>query len=148
MKKILTTVICLISSWTIFCQGVVYVDPITITPEEQSRAFNSKDVFSVSIDKLPPQTISINSGGKFPGLDTGKPHTVVIKRNGKPEASFKFDFKSRGSDQLRLWFRTQYQTWQLCKADRERLSATQQELKNMLWTDHFNLTSITSLQDL
>jgi hypothetical protein len=110
MKKILTTTVCLISSWTIFCQGVVYIDPITVTPEEQSRAFNPKDVFTVSINKLPPQTISINSGGKFSGLDTEKTHTVVIKRNGKAEAAFKFNFKSRGSEQLRLWFRTQYQT--------------------------------------
>jgi hypothetical protein len=146
MKKILTTTVCLISSWTIFCQGVVYIDPITVTPEEQSRAFNPKDVFTVSIDKLPPQTISINSGGKFSGLDTEKTHTVVIKRNGKAEAAFKFNFKSRGSEQLRLWFRTQYQTWQLSKARSKQPSVVQQELKNMLWTNHFNMTSITSLQ--
>jgi hypothetical protein len=97
--------------------------------------------FTVSIDKLLPQTISINSGGKFSGLDTEKTHTVVIKRNGKVEAAFKFNFKSRGSEQLRLWFRTQYQTWQLSQAGCKHPSVAQQELKNMIWTDHFNLTT-------
>ncbi len=146
MKKILATIICLLGSWTIFSQGVVYIDPITITPEEQSRAFNPKDVFTVSIDKLPPQTISTSSGGKFSGLDTGKHHIVELKRNGKAEAAFKFNFKSQGSEHLRLWFRTQYQTWQLDKAEREYPSDAPQELKNMRWTDHFSVTSITSLQ--
>lgn len=146
MRKIFATIICLLGLWTVFSQGIVYIDPITITPEEQSRAFNPKDVFTVSIDKLPPQTISINSGGKFSGLDIRKLHIVVIKRNGKAEAAFKFNFKSQGSEQLRLWIRTQYQTWQLGTAGREYSSDAERELKNMQWTDHFSATNIASLQ--
>ena len=103
--------------------GMVCVDPISITPEEQSQAFNPSDTFAVAIDKLPPQTITTNACGGFTNLDVNADHLVVIKRNGKPEASFKFNFKAKGSDHLRLWFRTQYQTWQLRNSGRKHKCA-------------------------
>jgi hypothetical protein len=99
--------------------GTVCVDPVTITPEEQSRAFNPTDTFVVAIDSLPTQMINTNTWGVFTNLDVTIEHIVVIKRNGKPEASFRFNFKTEGSDHLRLWFRTQYQTWQLWKPGRK-----------------------------
>ena len=103
--------------------GMICVDPISITPEEQSQAFNPSDTFTVTIDKLPPQTITTNACGVFTNLDVNADHLVVIKRNGKPEASFTFDFKTKGRDRLRLWFRTQYQTWQLRKPGRKHTCA-------------------------
>jgi len=103
--------------------GIVCVDPITITPEEQSQAFNPNGTFTVTIDDLPPQTISTNACGVFTNLDVNADHLVVIKRNEKPEASFRFNFKTKGSNHLRLWFRTQYQTWQLWKPGRRHKCA-------------------------
>ncbi len=113
MKKYM--VILLGTAWATaaLAGGTVCVDPITITPEEQSQAFNPSDAFTVAIDKLPPQTITTNACGVFTDLDVNADHLVVIKRNGKPEASFRFNFKTKGGDHLRLWFSTRYQTWQL-----------------------------------
>lgn len=121
--KIFLTIICVICVGVSRGQGIVCIDPIFITPEEQSRAFDPSDKFTVAIDGLPAQTISVNDCGFFTDLDIIIDHTVVIKRNGNPEASFKFNFKSKGSNHLRLWFRTQYQTWQLWKSGRKHQCA-------------------------
>lgn len=109
------TILLMYLAWatTASAGGIVCIDHITIQPNEQSQGFNPTDNFSVSIDKLPSQIITTNSCGVFANLDVKSDHLVVIKRNGNPEASFKFNLQTKGSDHLRLWFNTQYQTWEL-----------------------------------
>jgi hypothetical protein len=118
MKKGIVVLAWLAASGIVCADGVVCVDSITIAASEQSEAFSPSDTFTVAIDDSTAQTITTNSAGGFTHLDVTADHLVVIKRNGKPEASFRFDFESKGSDHLRLWFETQYQTWQLSKPGR------------------------------
>jgi len=129
MKLYVTVFLSAALATTALAGGTVCVDPITITPEEQSQAFNPSDTFIVAIDELPPQTITTNACGVFTNLDVNAGHLVVIKRNGKPEASFKFHFKTKGSEHLRLWFRTQYQTWQLWTPGRKHRCAYLKKMK-------------------
>ena len=118
MKKWMIILVGLTSTTIALGQGIVCVDPVTVTIEEKGTDANPYSAFSVSIDSLPAQTITTNLCGVFTNLDLKTDHMVKILRDGKPEASFKFNFQKEGSDHLRLWYRTQYGTWQLWKPGR------------------------------
>jgi len=100
-------------------QGIVCIDPITITEDDKSTKSYPESTFTVSIDDLPAQTITTNSCGVFSNLSLTVSHMVRIHGDEKPEASFTFTFKTKGSNHLRLWYRTQYGTWQLWKLGRK-----------------------------
>ncbi len=102
---------------TAFADGIVCIDSIpTSGPwEGNDTGATPASVFTIRIDDLPPQTISIDSCGAFTNLNVNAKHIVKITMDGKPYASFWFSFKDKGSDHLHLWYNTFYGTWQLWK---------------------------------
>jgi hypothetical protein len=123
MRIWMTTLIVLAWATFVSAQGIVCIDPVTITVEEKGTESHPESTFTVAIDDRPAQTITANSCGVFSNLNVTADHMVKIDRDGKRETSFKFNFKTKGSDHLRLWYRTQYGTWQLWKPGRKHACA-------------------------
>jgi hypothetical protein len=119
MKQWITLLFGMLCATLAFAQGIVCIDPITITVEEKGTESHPESTFTVTIDDRPAQTITTNSCGVLTNLDLTTDHMVKIDRDGKREVSFIFDFKTKGSSHLRLWYRTQYGTWQLWKPGRK-----------------------------
>ncbi len=130
MRRLTTLLIVLAWATIASSAGIVCIDPITITVEEKGTGSHPHSVFTVAIDDLPAQTITTNSCGIFTNLDVTASHIVKIERDGKPETSFWFNFKKKGSDHLRLWYRTQYGTWQLWKPGRKHKCAHKEKASN------------------
>jgi hypothetical protein len=105
---------------TASADGIVCVDSISTNGSWKGNDTGATpaSVFTVQIDDLLSQTISANSCGVFTNLNVNENHIMKIMMNGKPYASFRFSFKDKGSDHLRLWYNEFYGTWQLWQPGR------------------------------
>src|SRR5262245_36538030 len=68
--------------------------------------------FTIQLDKLAPVLVTTNTSGVFTNLALAGEHSIRIRLDGKPLASFKFSFDGRG-DHLRLWYNPFYGSWSL-----------------------------------
>jgi hypothetical protein len=74
---------------------------------------SSKSVFRVVLDNIDSASITSDSGAAFVKMDTSVSHKLKISLDGTLRENFKFDFKTRGSISLCLFYRKAYGTWSL-----------------------------------
>jgi hypothetical protein len=71
----------------------------------------TKSTFLVTLDGRDSARTTSDSGAQFSKVDTSKAHKIRIYFDGKVRDSFEFDFQTRGSKSLCLYYRKPYGTW-------------------------------------
>src|SRR5262245_226126 len=77
------------------------------------RGGDPDTLYSVRVDNAPAINVSSEHGQWVAELSTQTTHTVSIYADGKRIESFKFDFHIANGDELCLWYKSLYSTWQL-----------------------------------
>jgi hypothetical protein len=84
-------------------------DPISLgNPDGGERSFNyTIQIGSRKVSASTERAVAID------GLSLNKTHLVKILRDGELVESFRFNFAKEGSNHLRLWYKSLYETWSL-----------------------------------
>ncbi len=108
--------------------GNLCIGPIP-KPEEVPNAWNIKlqmkttFEYSVQVDDKEIVKLPFHENVTYEKLALGQKHLIKIYYEGNIVESFWFTFEERNTNSLCLWFKSQYETWQLWNQEGNRLCA-------------------------
>lgn len=96
------------------------IAPATAGPKTLAnpRGGDAEVAFSVRIDEGLQISVAKDRGQWVEGLTTSDKHSVVIYADGRRTQSFRFSFETFDGDDLCLWYKSLYGTWQLWERER------------------------------